>query len=210
MDFSDLRRDFGKFGLDESELPGHPVEILNEWLESAKDAGIVEFNSMVLSTVDLNGKPSSRVVLLKGIDKNNKLVFYTNYLSRKGREARMNPNVALNFYWRELERQVRIEGVLAKTSPSVSEAYFKTRPLESQLNAIVSPQSEVIDDLQDIKKQADQLFVSGEKISIPQFWGGYCLAPETVEFWQGGKNRLHDRIRFHLHNERWVVDRLAP
>jgi pyridoxamine 5'-phosphate oxidase len=210
MDLSDLRRDFGKFGLSEDKLPDNPSDLLKEWLEEAKSIKIPEFNAMVLATTDMDGKPSSRVVLLKELDDKGNLVFYTNYLSRKGREIRMNPHVAVNIFWRELERQIRVEGVVSKTSRASSEAYFKSRPLESQLSAIVSPQSEEIKDLSELKKKADELFVSDQKITLPPFWGGYAIRPNAIEFWQGGKNRLHDRIRYVRDLGDWSRKRLAP
>ena len=209
MNLSDLRRDFGKFGLDEGKLPDEPIDLLMSWLSEAKNAQILEYNAMVLSTVDHTGKPSSRIVLLKEI-KNDGLIFYSNYLSRKAKEIMLNPNVAVNFFWRELEKQVRIEGKITKTSREDSGDYFKSRPLESQLSAIVSPQSEVISGLGELKKETEELFVSGRKIKLPIFWGGYFITPELFEFWQGGKNRFHDRIRYKLTGGKWEKDRLAP
>jgi pyridoxamine 5'-phosphate oxidase len=210
MDYSDLRRDFGKFGLNENKLLANPIDMLKLWLEEAKLAEIPEFNAMVLSTVGRGLKPSSRIILLKEITENSTIVFYTNYLSQKGEELRSNPNASVNFFWNKLEKQIRIEGKVRKTSREKSETYFRSRPLESQLNAIVSPQSDVIKDLSKIKEKAEKLFVSGEKINLPLNWGGYELVPELVEFWQGGKNRLHDRIRYQLNISVWSIDRLAP
>ena len=210
MNFFDLRRDFGKFGMDESKLPALPLELLAGWMEDAKSAGIPEFNAMVLSTVNVDARPSSRIVLLKEISENGGLVFYTNYLSEKGQDLRRNPNASINFYWRELERQIRVDGYVRKTSRETSDQYFRTRPLESQLNAIVSPQSKSINNLSELKEQANNLFISGEKIKLPDYWGGYELIPETLEFWQGGKNRLHDRIKYSHTNGSWKKLRLAP
>ena len=210
MDYSDLRRDFGKFGIDESKLPQEPISFLKYWIDEAKRAELKEFNAMVLSTVGKGMKPSSRIVLLKEITDSGGMIFYTNYKSRKGNELSTNPNASLIFFWRELERQIRIEGQVRKTSYEKSVSYFKSRPLESQLNAIVSPQSEIIQELSDLKKKASDLFVSGKKLSAPPFWGGYELIPQVIEFWQGGKNRLHDRIRYTLKHSNWKIDRLAP
>ena len=210
MDLTDLRRDFGKFGLDAEKMPEHPVDLLEEWLQAAKDEGISEFNAMVLSTVSLDSKPSSRIVLLKEVSDDKSLVFFTNYHSRKGKEIMGNPNVCVNFFWRELERQVRVEGTIRKTTVEVSKSYFKSRPLESQLSVIVSPQSQTIKKLSTLKEKADQLFLSGEPITLPENWGGYRLNPNAVEFWQGGKNRLHDRIRYTQQGHFWFKDRLAP
>lgn len=210
MDYSDLRRDFGKFGLDETKLPANPIEFLKQWLDEAKQAKIPEFNAMVLSTVGRGMKPSSRIVLLKELTDTGGIVFYTNYHSRKGEELMSNPSASINIFWHTLEKQIRIEGKVRKISREKSETYFRSRPLESQLNAIVSPQSDVIKDLSKLKTEAEKLFVSGEKINLPPYWGGYELVPETLEFWQGGKNRLHDRIRYQLGTSRWIIDRLAP
>jgi pyridoxamine 5'-phosphate oxidase len=210
MDYSDLRRDFGKFGIDETRLPSNPIEFLKQWLEEAQQAKIPEFNAIVLSTVGKGMKPSSRIVLLKEITDAGGLVFYTNYHSRKGEELMSNPNASINIFWHQLEKQVRIEGRVKKVLREKSEAYFRSRPLESQLNAIVSPQSDVIKDLSKLKLEAEKLFVSGKKITLPAHWGGYELVPETIEFWQGGKNRLHDRIRYQYHPSGWLKDRLAP
>lgn len=210
MDLADLRRDFGKFGLDMTKMPDDPILLLEKWLEQARESGIQEFNAMVISTVDRAGQPSSRVVLLKQVDEAGNLIFYTNYLSRKGREIRLNPRVSVNFFWRELERQVRIEGSAIKTSREVSETYFRSRPLESQLSAIVSPQSEEIDELSGLKQAAEQLFLSNKKIKMPDFWGGYAIEPHAFEFWQGGKNRLHDRLAYTRKGAAWTRKRLAP
>jgi pyridoxamine 5'-phosphate oxidase len=210
MDLSDLRRDFGKFGLHEDKLPESPAVLLRTWLEEAHESGIKEFNAMVLSTADSTGRSSSRIVLLKELEDDGSLVFYTNYLSRKGMDIKQNPQVSVNIFWRELEKQIRIEGTAKKTSREKSEAYFKSRPLESQLSAIVSPQSEVIKDLGQLKKDADDLFVSGQKIVLPVYWGGYVVKPDMIEFWQGGKNRLHDRIRYQRSGAVWNRERLAP
>ena len=210
MDFSDLRRDFGKFGLHPDKMPENPVDMIKQWITQASEAGIDEFNAMVLSTVSINGKPSSRIVLLKEISDDNHLIFYTNYHSKKAKDIMSNPNAALNIFWREMERQIRIEGMIKKTSRDSSRTYFKSRPVESQLSAIVSPQSESIKDLSEIRKKVDEYFLSGKKISLPENWGGYELMPEMVEFWQGGKNRLHDRIRYSKNGHFWFTDRLAP
>jgi pyridoxamine 5'-phosphate oxidase len=210
MDLSDLRRDFGKFGLDLNKLPGNPADLLERWLTEAEKAGIGEFNAMVLSTVSRESRPSSRIVLLKEVTRNGSLIFYTNYRSRKGKELMMNRFAAVNFFWRELERQIRIEGEIKKTSREISRAYFKSRPLESQLSALISPQSEPIKDLASLRQEAERIFVSGAKIDLPDHWGGYELTPDCFEFWQGGKNRLHDRIRYTRQGLLWHTDRLAP
>jgi pyridoxamine 5'-phosphate oxidase len=208
VELSDLRRDFGKLSLDENKLPSDPVELLKTWLNDALKLEIQEFNAMVLSTVDQHKKPSSRIVLLKEISNAGDLFFFTNYNSRKGLEIAKNQSVALNFFWSQLERQVRVEGVAQKASREISETYFNTRPLESRISAIISPQSRVIKKLDELRKMASE--VKESDIRLPGNWGGYEIIPEYFEFWQGGSNRLHDRICFSKNNNVWIKKRLAP
>lgn len=210
MELSDLRRDFGIYGLDKSNCPELPNSLLQSWLKDAKNKGFKEFNAMVLSTVGREAKPSSRIVLLKEIMPSGALVFYTNYNSRKGAEIIKNPFAALHFYWSELERQIRIEGRIIKTSSERSEAYFDTRPVESRASAMVSPQSEKIDNLKALKERSQYLIENPHEIKHPENWGGYEFIPNFFEFWQGGKYRLHDRISYSLKGNQWVKDRLAP
>jgi len=208
VELSDLRRDFGKISMEANSLPENPIELFNQWLKQASDKSIAEFNAMVLSTVNAKGKPSSRIVLLKEILEDGSLIFFTNYKSQKGDEIGVNPNVSLNFFWKELERQVRIEGEVKRTSREKSEAYFKSRPMESNLSAIVSPQSKAIDSLEKLKKQANEF--DKNKVKLPDYWGGYTVHPNYYEFWQGGKKRMHDRISYRIIRNIWKRARLAP
>lgn len=208
MELSDLRSDYGKLKLDENNLPDNPVELLKIWLNEALRNEISVFNAMVLSTVNKEKKPGSRIVLLKELSKSGSLIFFTNYKSRKGEEIEANRFVALNFFWRELERQIRIEGVVRKTSMEISKEYFDSRPLESRISAIVSPQSQVIDSLEKLNKKAAKLKKS--EVRLPDNWGGYEVTPNYFEFWQGGTNRLHDRICYSKEGENWIRERLAP
>ncbi|MCF6342159.1 MAG: pyridoxamine 5'-phosphate oxidase [Bacteroidales bacterium] len=210
MEFSDLRRDFGKYKLTGAGLPTEPVLLLKLWLEEVKNAAVDEFNAMVVSTVGKDGRPSSRVVLLKGITQSGGLVFYTNYLSRKGKELQAKPLACFHFFWPSFERQVRIEGMVNKLREEESESYFNSRPLQSRLSAIVSPQSETIDDLAELEKKRMHLLQGQTEIKRPENWGGYVLKPDYFEFWQGGKYRLHDRISYRLKDACWGIRRLAP
>lgn len=208
MELSDLRRDFGKLKMDIGDLPANPIKLFEAWLNDASDQDIPEFNAMVLSTADSTGKPSSRIVLLKEITDTGSLLFYTNYDSRKGNDIEGNPNVSLNFFWHEFERQVRIEGEASKVSREVSEKYFNSRPVESRISAIASPQSHSIDSLDNIRNKAEA--IKPDDIQLPEYWGGYSIKPLYFEFWQGGKNRLHDRISYSVNTNSWQRKRLAP
>ena len=210
MNFDDLRRDFGTAGLKIGNLPDNPVRLLVKWIAEAVDSGISEANAMVLSTADQSARPSSRVVLLKDITADSRLVFFTNYESRKAGELEINPRAALNFFWREKERQVRIEGTVTRTSREVSEKYFSSRAPVSNASAVVSPQSRVIESLEVLREKSRNLLSENKEITLPDYWGGYQLKPLMIEFWQGGKDRLHDRIRYRLVNGVWIKDRLAP
>lgn len=211
MNFADVRREYGRAGLSEGDLAADPIEQLRGWLDQARDAYPEELTSMTLATADREGRPSARVVLLKGLDERG-LVFYTNYDSRKGRELAENPRAALVFYWPALDRQVRIEGTVEKASREESEAYFLSRPLGSRLGAWASPQSQPIDGREDLERrlrEAEARF--GEEVPLPEAWGGYRVRPETVEFWQGRPSRLHDRLSYsQTPDGGWRVERLAP
>lgn len=209
MELSDLRRDFNKFNLDVKRMLNNPAEQLNAWLKQAEEANIGEFNAMVISTVSQSGKPSSRVVLLKEITDSGELIFFTNYKSRKGEEIKSNPFVALNFFWKELERQVRIEGKVSRTSSKISEEYFNSRPIENRVSAIVSPQSQEIENIDVLRRKSDEAMANNE-IKIPDYWGGYKIKPDYFEFWQGGKNRLHHRIIYRAKGVSWLKARLGP
>ena len=212
---ADLRREYKLESLDENEIHENPIDQFRHWFGEALAADLPEPNAMVLATVSSEGRPSARVVLLKGIDEDG-FLFYTNYLSKKGRDIGANPSVALNFNWLELERQVRIEGVAQKVGKEVSEAYFQSRPRGSQIGAWASPQSSVVRGRADLEANvntAESRFVNTEYLPCPEFWGGYRVIPELIEFWQGRPNRLHDRIQYmKISSETvfWERERLAP
>jgi len=208
VELSDSRRDFGKLNLDENSLPNDPVELLKIWLNDALINDIHDFNAMVISTISDENKPSSRIVLLKKFSKSGSLIFYTNYESRKGKEIAKNQNVCLNFFWHELERQIRIEGIVEKTSREISESYFNSRPIESRISAVISPQSHVIESLEELREKTSAIEKS--ELKIPDYWGGYEVFPDYFEFWQGGSNRLHDRICYSKKGQEWIRRRLAP
>jgi len=212
MSLADLRKDYSLAGLAEKDLARDPFRQFEKWFQEAEAAKIPEPNAMTLATAARDGRPSVRTVLLKGVDGRG-FVFYTNYESRKGRELEANPRAALLFPWIALERQVVIEGPVAKVSPEESEAYFHSRPLASQFSAWVSQQSSVIPGrkvLDDSMKELEKKY-AGQPVPLPRNWGGYRLAPETVEFWQGRRSRLHDRLRYRRDNDGgWTVERLAP
>ena len=210
MNFSDLRRDFGSGNRAEPEWPEEPFSLFSEWLEKAIQCNIPEANAMVLSTVGKAGKPSSRVVLLKGFDINKGFSFYTDYQSKKGRDLEENPNASLLFFWNFLERQIRIEGIVKKKSRKQSEDYFQERPLESQISAMVSKQSQPVESLEVLEEQRQELMKSPGSVQCPHHWGGYILCPDKIEFWQGGPNRMHHRMEYCLINGTWRKQRLSP
>ncbi|MEA3477081.1 MAG: pyridoxamine 5'-phosphate oxidase [Bacteroidota bacterium] len=188
-----------------------PINQFNNWLEAAFEEGIKEHNSMVLSTVSELGKPSARVVFLKGHSSKG-LLFFTNYNSRKAKDIMSNHHASLLFYWKELERQIRIEGIVRKASAEESDTYFHSRSFESNLSAVSSPQSAVIADRNFLLNRIALIRKENtiETIRRPLYWGGFKLIPEYFEFWQAGKARLHDRVSYTLENGEWVVERLAP
>ncbi|HEV7506150.1 MAG TPA: pyridoxamine 5'-phosphate oxidase [Thermoanaerobaculia bacterium] len=212
MKVADIRREYALAGLSEENLAADPIDQLRLWLDQAREAQPEDFTAMVLATSDRHGWPAARVVLLKGLDERG-LVFYTHYESRKGQELLENPRAALVFYWSALERQVRIEGTVEKTSREESESYFVTRPRGSRLGAWASPQSRPIasrDELEEWVAAAAERFADGD-IPLPEDWGGFRVRPESVEFWQGRPSRLHDRLRYQRHPEgSWRIERLAP
>lgn len=189
-----------------------PIDFFAKWFSDAQTADADEVNAMTLATVDASNHPHARVVLLKGVD-NQEFVFYTNYLSDKGSDIDANPNVSLLFFWKELERQVRIEGVATKTDSSISDAYFSSRPDGSKLGAWSSPQSKVIADrsVLDLNYLKFEKQFAGNEIPRPEHWGGYSVKPRRIEFWQGRNNRMHDRVVFILNKTgSWDKHRLAP
>jgi pyridoxamine 5'-phosphate oxidase len=211
LDLAQLRRDYKQAELLENSIHADPLQQFKHWFQEALEAEVIEPNAMCLSTV-LDQKPHSRVVLLKGLESNG-FVFFTNYASHKGQQLLQNPNVALNFLWLELERQVRINGKATPISAQDSDAYFYSRPFESQVGAIVSQQSHVLasrEELEQAMSLALQTY-SPETIKRPEHWGGYLVVPESIEFWQGRSSRLHDRLHYELQSDQsWKISRLSP
>lgn len=212
-DLSDYRKSYEKSQLLETTIPEDPINLFNKWFYETKESGGVdEVNAMTVTTIGLDGFPKARVVLLKKYNEEG-FIFYTNYDSEKGRAILNNPNICLSFFWHSMERQVIIKGIAEKTSASVSDTYFDSRPDGSKLGAIVSPQSDVIPSREylDDKLKQLELKYEGKSIPRPQNWGGFLVRPVTVEFWQGRPNRLHDRIRYQLGDDyNWKIERLSP
>ncbi len=204
-----LRREYQGEPLHESAVAADPLVQFRHWYDEAVRAKLPLPNAMTLATVAASGQPSARIVLLKGFDSNG-FVFYTSYTSRKGRELAANARAALVFYWHDLDREVRIEGSVAKTTAAESAAYFDSRPLGSRHAAIASPQSETVADRAALEQRFAAAAQLGERPSRPAHWGGYRLDPAAVEFWQGRPNRLHDRLLYVRAGARWQLSRLAP
>lgn len=206
-----LRQEYTKHELNEDEVDNNPLVQFQNWLNEALDSQVPEPNAMTLSTVDADNKPHSRIMLLKGVDEEG-FTFFTNFASNKGAELEANPYASLCFLWLELERQVRVDGKVQKLPDEVSDAYFKQRPYQSQLGALASTQSEVVESREYLEKKIKGLentYPVG-KVPKPETWGGYKLIPEAIEFWQGRQSRLHDRILFELKKGKWTVKRLSP
>ena len=211
-DLASLRKEYSKAALDAKSVLQDPINQFSKWFEEAITAKVPEPNAMNLATVNETGRPASRIVLLKGIE-NYKLVFYTNYQSRKGKELDQHPACALTFFWPELERQVRIEGVASRIDEKRSSTYFQSRPRASQVGAWASPQSSVISDrsiLEERAKQIEAKYKEEELLPKPNQWGGYEIDPLMIEFWQGRRSRLHDRILYTKDESGWKINRLAP
>ena len=207
-----IRTDYIKHQLNKEEVLDNPMDQFSIWFKESLSAKVMEVNAMTLSTVKANNRPSSRIVLLKGIEAG-KFLFYSNYLSNKGKELAENPYGALTFFWSKLERQVRIEGKIGLVSPEQSDQYFNSRPRGSQISAATSPQSAVIDNREILEQRSTDIEKKFEnkEITRPSQWGGYALVPDYVEFWQGRANRLHDRIVYQIgDDQRWTKNRLAP
>jgi len=211
MDLRDIRKDYQHSAILREEFPVEPVNWFSEWLNEAMDSGEPEATAMVISTVSAELRPSARVVLLKSFDEDG-FVFFTNYMSRKGVQLSGNHFAALTFFWPLTERQVRIEGIVSKTDADDSDTYFYSRPLESRINAVISPQSSTISSRTKLEEQREMLLFNegNENISRPAHWGGYRLKPDRIEFWQGRPGRLHDRIQYLLKGNVWSISRLAP
>ncbi len=210
MDIAGLRKSYERDELDEASAAADPLHQFQRWLEQALNAQLPEPNAMTLATVGADGRPSTRVVLIKGCDERG-IVWYTNYRSRKGQELAANPHAALQFHWVELERVVRIEGSVTQIDAAESDAYFASRPLDSRLGAWASPQSEVISSRAVLVANAAQVAVKHAlHPPRPPHWGGMRLQADRWEFWQGRKSRLHDRLRYRLEGTAWVRERLAP
>lgn len=210
---ADMRRDYTRDGLSEQQAPGEPLSLFQQWFADAvkTEQVPVEPNAMTFATVDADGRPHCRILLLKGLDERG-FTFFTNYLSAKGEQLAVQPFGAMTFFWPSLERQVRIEGRVEKVSAAESDAYYQVRPLGSRLGAWASPQSQVIRDreqLAELLAKTEARFLDQEP-SCPEHWGGYRLLPERIEFWQGRSSRLHDRLNYRLQDGAWVRERLAP
>ena len=211
MNLPDFRQEYRRATLDEADVAPDPIAQFRAWLEEAVAAELPEPNAMTLATADRSGRPSARIVLLKGLDERG-FVFYTNYLSRKGRELAENPFASLVFFYPSLERQVRVEGRVDPVSAEESDMYYESRPLGARLGAWASLQSEVVADRDTLDRRLAELEKNAEvePPTRPPRWGGYRVVPDSVEFWQGRANRMHDRLRYRRSATRWVVERLAP
>ena len=212
-DLSNYRKSYDKNELLEDNIPSEPFELFDNWFKAVENSkSIEEVNAMTVATIGQDGFPRSRVVLLKSVS-NDGFVFYTNYESEKGKAITNNPNVCLSFFWQSQEQQVIIKGIAKKVSQETSEKYFNSRPIGSKLGAIVSNQSQVIENRKYLENKLDMLEkkYQNQEIPMPDFWGGFIVEPISIEFWQGRPNRLHDRIRYSLQADKsWKIDRLSP
>lgn len=210
---ADIRKDYKLKSLTEQQVEPNPFHQFNLWWTEAINSNIEEVNAMTLATCDMDNKPTARIVLLKDIVEDEGFVFYTNYQSKKGKQLEQNPYTALVFFWIPLERQIRIEGTASKIEEAASSSYFKSRPLESQIGAWASPQSQVIANRHWLENQ-EQLYIkkyTQQPIERPKHWGGYIVKPTLIEFWQGRPSRLHDRIQYTYQKDNtWKIERLAP
>lgn len=213
IDLKHLREDYSSTPLEIEDAPADPLQLFEQWMQEALHAKLAEPNALTLATATPDGKPSARVVLLKGVNPLG-FIFYTNYDSQKGRELEANPQAAMTFLWLELQRQVRIEGKVEKISAADSAAYFQSRPKGSQIGALASPQSQVIPNrkvLEDKVEALETTYADTEKLPCPAHWGGFILQPQKIEFWKGRSSRLHDRLAYEKQgDESWTIVRLAP
>lgn len=209
LDLKHVGAQYERVALEEKDLPYQPVDLLTEWFSKAVESKIPYANAATLSTINQDGYPSSRVILIKEI-KEGQVIFFTNYNSEKAQAISSNPKVSINIYWKELDRQVRINGSAAKITPRESEEYFQSRPYESQISATISDQSSVVT-RDELERLTDELKLKYPKAPLPcpSYWGGYEVSMHQIEFWQGRPNRLHDRFRYEL-TDKWEVKRLAP
>jgi pyridoxamine 5'-phosphate oxidase len=208
---ADIRTDYTKFSIDELGLKANALDQFRAWFTHAVNTNVSEVNAMVLSTVSKHGVPSARVLLLKGVE-NGGFTFFTNYNSSKGSDLAINPNACLTFFWRELEQQIRVTGIVEKIDENLSEAYFHSRPRGSQISALASNQSSIVNRREELTNEVERLeqLYENKEIPKPENWGGYVLKASSVEFWQGRSSRLHDRFLYSEVNGVWQIERLAP
>ena len=208
---SDVRREYQLAQLDEADVAADAIEQFGRWYSDAEKAQVPELTAMTLATADEHGVPSARIVLLKGFDVTG-FVFYTNRQSQKGRELAANPRAALVLFWEPLERQIRISGTVERLSVQDSSEYFRTRPIKSKIGAWVSQQSHVLTTRDELTRKEAELSAkfAGQEVPMPEYWGGYRVLPQTIEFWQGRRSRLHDRLRYSRGESGWKIERLAP